>query len=127
MEFASNHFDYIMLGAGLSGLMLAYRMSQDAFFKDKSVLILDKSDKTKNDRTWCFWSEDTREWDSIISKKWSKIRFKSTGFDAEIPLTNYTYNKIEGLDFYQFLFEKLQSSKNIAAKIVESALVFLDY
>ena len=116
MEFASNHFDYIMLGAGLSGLMLAYRMSQDAFFKDKSVLILDKSDKTKNDRTWCFWSENTREWDSIISKKWSNICFKSTGFDAEIPLTNYTYNKIEGLDFYQFLFEKLQSSKNIVFK-----------
>ncbi|MEE3245547.1 MAG: lycopene cyclase family protein, partial [Bacteroidota bacterium] len=112
MQDATNHFDYIILGAGLSGLMLAYRMSQDAFFKDKSVLILDKSDKTINDRTWCFWSQHTAEWDTVISKKWNTIRFKSAGFDAKIPLKKYTYSKIEGLDFYSQIFEQLRSSKN---------------
>ncbi|RXG30974.1 lycopene cyclase family protein [Leeuwenhoekiella palythoae] len=112
MQDATNHFDYIILGAGLSGLMLAYRMSQDAFFKDKSVLILDKSDKKINDRTWCFWSQHTAEWDTVISKKWNTIRFKSAGFDAEIPLKKYTYSKIEGLDFYNQIFEQLQASKN---------------
>ena len=112
MQDATNHFDYIILGAGLSGLMLAYRMSQDAFFKDKSVLILDKSDKKINDRTWCFWSQHTAEWDAVISKKWKTIRFKSVGFDAEIPLKKYTYSKIEGLDFYNQIFEQLQASKN---------------
>ncbi|HBO30621.1 MAG TPA: lycopene cyclase [Leeuwenhoekiella sp.] len=112
MQDATNHFDYIILGAGLSGLMLAYRMSQDAFFKDKSVLILDKSDKKINDRTWCFWSQHTAEWDAVISKKWKTIRFKSVGFDAEIPLKKYTYSKIEGLDFYNQIFEQFQASKN---------------
>ena len=33
---------YIILGAGASGLMLAYRMSQDRNFDDKSILIIDQ-------------------------------------------------------------------------------------
>ena len=40
-------YDYIIIGAGASGLMMAYRMSKDSFFDDKSILILDKEQKTK--------------------------------------------------------------------------------
>ena len=35
-------YDYIILGAGASGLMLAFRMSQDIFFDEKSILIIDQ-------------------------------------------------------------------------------------
>ena len=42
-------YDYIILGAGASGLMLAYRMASDLFFDNKSILILDK-DTDKNIR-----------------------------------------------------------------------------
>ena len=34
--------DYIIIGAGASGLMLAYRMALDPFFDDKSIVIFDK-------------------------------------------------------------------------------------
>ncbi|MFL2578874.1 MAG: NAD(P)-binding protein, partial [Parvicellaceae bacterium] len=43
---------YIILGAGASGLLLAYRMSQDRYFDDKSILIIDKVKDKGNDRTW---------------------------------------------------------------------------
>ena len=35
-------FDYIIVGAGASGLMMAYRMSKDSFFDNKKILIIDK-------------------------------------------------------------------------------------
>ena len=35
-------YDYIILGAGASGLLLAYRMSQDSYFDDKAILIVDQ-------------------------------------------------------------------------------------
>jgi len=35
--------DYLILGAGASGLMLAYRMANDPFFDHKSILIIDKN------------------------------------------------------------------------------------
>ena len=43
-----DYYDYIIVGGGSSGLMTAYRMSKDSFFDDKSILILDKEQKTKN-------------------------------------------------------------------------------
>lgn len=116
MQNTSLDYDYIILGAGLSGLMLAKALVSDLYFKDKSILILDKSDKDTNDRTWCFWSENTQDWDAIISKKWESILFKGENFQAEIPLKKYSYNKIEGIDFYESVFKMLQASKQVTFK-----------
>ena len=52
-------YDYIIVGAGASGLLLADALGSDSFFSKKSILLLDKSDKSQNDRTWCFWEKDT--------------------------------------------------------------------
>ncbi|MGO4912535.1 lycopene cyclase family protein [Leeuwenhoekiella sp. W20_SRS_FM14] len=116
MQKTSLHFDYIILGAGLSGLMLAKSLVSDPYFSDKSILLIDKSEKNKNDRTWCFWSENSHNWDAVISKQWNKIRFKGSAFDAEIPLKEYSYNKIEGINFYNSVFEILRASKQVTFK-----------
>ena len=116
MQKTSLHFDYIILGAGLSGLMLAKSLVSDPYFLNKSILLIDKSEKNKNDRTWCFWSENSDNWDTVISKQWNKIRFKGSAFDAEIPLKEYSYNKIEGIDFYNSVFEILRASKQVTFK-----------
>ncbi|MCC4211317.1 lycopene cyclase family protein [Leeuwenhoekiella parthenopeia] len=116
MQNTSLHYDYLILGAGLSGLMLAQALVSDPYFKDKRILLLDKSEKNTNDRTWCFWSENTRDWDAVISKKWERIAFKGENFSAEIPLDSYSYNKIEGIDFYESVFRKLRASKQLTFK-----------
>jgi len=41
------NYHYIIIGAGAAGLNLALAMNEDAFFKDKKILILDKDKKTK--------------------------------------------------------------------------------
>ncbi|WP_031426954.1 lycopene cyclase family protein [Flavimarina sp. Hel_I_48] len=109
-------YDYIILGAGLSGLTLALRITEDPFFKDKEILILDRKEKIENDRTWCFWHQGKSRWENIISKKWYKIGFKTTDFDAKIPISPYSYNKITGLDFYTYCFEQLKKNNRISFK-----------
>ena len=47
-------YDYIITGTGASGLMLAYYMAIDPFFDSKKILLIEKEQKQKNDRTWCF-------------------------------------------------------------------------
>ena len=116
MQAQTPQFDYLILGAGLSGLLLAKSLVSDSYFSDKRILIIDNSDKTKNDRTWCFWSENTIPWDSIISKKWNLVKFKSTSYDKNIPLKNYSYNKVEGIDFYKETLALLQASGQVSFK-----------
>ena len=48
-------FDYIICGAGASGLLLANAMIEDKFFTDKKILLIEKDKKSINDRTWGLW------------------------------------------------------------------------
>ncbi|WP_179346377.1 lycopene cyclase family protein [Winogradskyella ursingii] len=105
-------YDYIILGAGASGLMLAYRMEKDLFFKDKSILIIDENQKTGNDRTWCFWEDGAGEWDSILTKSWSNIFFGGSGYSNEINIEPYNYKMVRSEDFYKFIFEKIDQKSN---------------
>lgn len=107
-----NQYDYIITGSGASGLMLAYRMSKDPFFNDCSILIIDKEKKEANDRTWCFWENNTGEWDHLVYKSWNTILFKSNFFKKEIPLDSYSYKMIRSADFYKQLRKILYSKEN---------------
>lgn len=107
------HFDYIFTGAGLASLMTVYKMVLSGKFLDKSILLLDKDAKKTNDRTWCFWEKEDSVWNSIISKKWDLALFANENFKRDLDLKPYSYNKINGLDFYNFVFEKISNQPNI--------------
>ena len=103
---------YIILGAGASGLMLAYRMSQDRNFDDKSILIIDQVKDKGNDRTWCYWEEGEGEWDDLLSKKWSKVFFGSEDFTNTLDISPYTYKMIRSQKFYHKLWRSIEQKSN---------------
>jgi lycopene beta-cyclase len=104
--------DYIILGAGASGLMLAYRMAKDDFFDDKSIVIIDKNQAKGNDRTWCFWETPCGEWDNLLHKSWDKIFFGSSTYKAELPTEPYQYKMIRSANFYNYLWSQISKKKN---------------
>ena len=103
---------YIILGAGASGLMLAYRMSQDSYFDDKSILIIDQVKDKGNDRTWCYWEEGEGEWDDLLSKKWYKVFFGSEDFTNTLDISPYTYKMIRSQKFYHKLWRSIEQKSN---------------
>ena len=107
------HYDYIFAGAGLSALMTAYRMAVSGNFNDKEILLIDKSPKKSNDRTWCFWEKDAGEWDAIVSNKWDSALFSNEEFSRVMELRPYKYKMIKGIDFYNHVFETLSKNPNI--------------
>ncbi|MFD1063554.1 lycopene cyclase family protein [Winogradskyella litorisediminis] len=106
-------YDYIILGAGASGLMLAYRMANDEFFNNKSILIIDKASNKGNDRTWCYWEKGQGEWDSILEKRWSSVFFGSKNFNKTIDISPYYYKMIRSEKFYHRLWQNINKAKNI--------------
>ena len=68
-------YDYIITGSGASGLILTYRMARDSFFDDKSILVIDREKKSKNDRTWSYWEIGEGDWNDILTKSWDVVEF----------------------------------------------------
>lgn len=106
------HYHYIFTGSGLSALMTVYEMLLSGKFTDKSILLIDEKTKKVNDRTWCFWDENNI-FDEIISKRWNQAIFANEKFNRVLELAPYQYKKINGLDFYEFIFKIISEHKNI--------------
>ena len=104
---------YIILGSGASGLLLAYRMSQDSYFDDKSILIIDQVKDKGNDKTWCYWEEGTGEWDELLTKKWHKVFFGSEFFTDILDILPYSYKMIRSEKFYHKLWRSIELKSNI--------------
>jgi lycopene beta-cyclase len=105
-------YDYIILGSGLSGLLTAYRMANDSWFDDKSILLIDKEIKNQNDRTWCFWEKPYGEFDSILSKTWEKAFVGNKDFQQSFDMHPYLYKMIRSSDFYKLAFDTISSKSN---------------
>ncbi|WP_158975267.1 lycopene cyclase family protein [Cellulophaga sp. L1A9] len=106
-------FDYIIIGAGAAGLLLADAMGKDSFFSKKSILLLDKNAKQNNDRTWCFWEKGQGAFDDILHKKWNTIRFAGKEINEKYAIAPYQYKMIKGIDFYASILKKLEGYSNI--------------
>jgi len=104
---------YVIIGGGLAGLQLALRLEQEVFFKGKKIAIIEPSNKSTNDKTWCFWEEGKGNWDHLITKKWKKGTFISSEITQDLDLDPYSYKMLKSLDFYEYAKEKLSTSEDI--------------
>ena len=107
-----NYFDFIICGAGASGLLLLKAIREDSFFNEKSILIIEKEIRNVNDRTWSYWESPNGSFDSILSKKWSKANFCSEDFNSDFDLNPYQYKMLRSAGFYQSIRNKYSKLKN---------------
>lgn len=105
-------YDYIIAGTGCAGLSLAVHLIQSGKFSDKRILLVDREEKQKNDRTWCFWETDPGLFDSIVYKKWEKAWFYGQDLSRKLELTPYEYKLIRGIDFYKYCFNLIRQQPN---------------
>lgn len=109
----SNQFDYIIIGSGLAGLQLALSLSRDEYFQNKKIALLDKSSKTENDKTWCFWEQGEGKWESIIHKSWSAGEVITSNKQIDFQLEPYRYKMIRSIDFYNYVLAELNKISTV--------------
>ena len=105
-------FDYIICGAGASGLLLANAMIKDDFFRDKKILLIEKDSKSINDRTWGLWDDKTNVLESIVYKSWDNAEFIGQSFKKHFLLEPYKYKMVKAIDFYSHFLEKVNNASN---------------
>ena len=112
-------YDYIIAGAGCAGLSLAVHLIHSGQFSNKRILIIDKDQKQKNDRTWSFWETEPGLFESIVYRKWKHTWFHSENFSRLLDLSPYEYKMIRGIDFYKYCFNIIQQQPNFEIRYGE--------
>ncbi|HMN89912.1 MAG TPA: lycopene cyclase family protein [Saprospiraceae bacterium] len=105
-------YDYIIAGGGCAGLNLALHLNRMQAGACR-ILLVDRDSKTKNDRTWCFWSNAIDAFAPIVTKRWSALIFADEAGAQQHALHEYQYQLIRGIDFYDFVKAELSNNSNI--------------
>ncbi len=106
-------YDFVICGGGMAGLSLAYYLVNSSF-ADKRILLIEPSEKNKNDRTWAFWEEGVGTFESIVYRSWNQLNFYDTQGKVQLLETgSYNYKVIRGIDFYEFTQKKLAEFPNV--------------
>ncbi len=105
--------DIILAGGGLSGLTLALEMAQQPFFQHKRILLLDRDEKAKNDRTWCFWATEEEPLPPVTFQTWSQCQFYGDDLAKTLEIKPFKYHMVRGLDFYTWAKQELARHGNV--------------
>ncbi|NER09735.1 lycopene beta-cyclase [Muriicola jejuensis] len=106
-------YDFIIIGAGAAGLMLADGMGKDPAFRHRKILLLDRETKRTNDRTWCYWEKDNGPFDEILHKRWDQIYLSGENLKKTYDIAPYSYKMVRGIDFYSDYLSRIQTYSHI--------------
>lgn len=106
-------YDYIIAGSGCAGLSLLYRILKESQLTEKRILVIDKSLKNKNDRTWCFWEKGSGLFETIVTHQWKTLEFLSDDFERKFEMPEYRYKMILGIDFYNYVLDFAKKFQNV--------------
>lgn len=122
---AQNNADYIIVGAGLSGLSLALSLLDNPLTSAKRMLIIEAALSAYSCRTWCFWGQQASSLEHLVKKTWQNIAIFKKGKTHRAALNTYTYKMINSTDFRTYAMSRLSEAGNVAF-IHERVSVVLD-
>jgi len=104
--------DYLIAGGGVAGLSLAYALTQSPL-RNRSILIVDREEKGRNDRTLSYWADRPTPFDAIACRTWKRVQITGAEGSRAFDLGPYRYHTIRGADFYAFVLQALRACPNV--------------
>ncbi|MBM3437893.1 MAG: hypothetical protein FJX91_02050 [Bacteroidetes bacterium] len=102
-------YAYIIQGAGASGLWLAYWMDQQGLLESKQLLIIEGDSNKLNDRTWCFWTDESTQDFPFVDRQWSSLWVQG----QTQPIAPYQYCHARSAIFYQWIKSSLHKNAHV--------------
>lgn len=96
--------------------MLATAMVEDPHFQKYSILLLERQQTRKNDRTWSYWEKGEGYYDPLLLHKWDTIRFKDKQGELLRDIRPYAYKTLRALDFYTHHGAQLEACPNVTRR-----------
>jgi lycopene beta-cyclase len=96
---SEQQFDFIIAGAGAAGLTLLWYMLRSKKLSDKKILLLDKSLKPTDSKTWCFWSDENHPASHLIHHTWKELDVVTENGLITDSLKKINYHCIRSIDY----------------------------
>jgi lycopene beta-cyclase len=106
-------FDYIIIGAGCSGLSLAFEMNANNLFENKTCAIIDKRENFNSDKIWSYWGVDTHSFNDCLINKWNKFIVKNNNEEIILNCEDFEYQSIDSGKFYKKILDNLSTNQNV--------------
>jgi lycopene beta-cyclase len=104
--------DYLFVGGGASATLLLLSMEKNGLLNGKEIVVIDPDDKSKNDKTFCFWTSRKKQASllcaPIISHKWSNFRGQNRKIEQGEELT---YCMVKSSDLYAEMKRLIETFK----------------
>lgn len=107
---ASSAVDYVIVGAGVSGLTLAYFLAQYSP-RSTSILILDRDQDP--DYNISFWSDRETPFEPIMLNTWQRIAVRFGENTRVCSLGRYHLKAFWRADFDAYLYQQLKAFPNV--------------
>lgn len=106
-------YDYIIAGAGLAGLSLAWKFIHSPAFSHSKLLVIDEKLSAENDKTWSFWTREKPIFEDLIYKSWKQAQVIFNGQSILQELREYTYHSIKSQAFTASIINELRQNEQV--------------
>ena len=107
-------FDYIIIGGGCAGLLLAYELEINEKLKNKTLAIIEPRTEYKKDKTWSFWKVANHNFEDCVKKSWENFTVNIAKKTNHLECVDYPYQSVDSGLFYEKINTKLKENKNIS-------------
>lgn len=106
-------FDIIIAGAGAAGLSLLWKLLKSNKLKESRILLIDSNLKPTDDKTWCFWDDQSVQLDEFIYHTWNTLEVTAHKNNFIENLSKYSYNCIRSMDYSRRIIGYAKQSENV--------------
>jgi lycopene beta-cyclase len=108
--------DLVILGGGCAGLSLAHRIALSD--SPMRVIVVDVRTSYSDDRSWCFWADDSHELRALVHHQWESWVYQRAGSAAHPHrVDGLSYQYIRGVDFYTYCRSIINSSPTVELRL----------
>ena len=113
MKTTRHKYDIVILGAGCSGMLLSFFLSNKKTKHKKNILLIERNQSFVFDKTWCFWEDKSiNTLNECINNSWSNWFLCNNNENILKNSRSYKYNQIKSIDFFRFIEKIINNDRN---------------
>lgn len=113
--------DLVILGGGCAGLSLAMALANQGA-RCPRTLIIEPRVRYTNDRTWCYWKDDSAPAAYPTQHSWQTMRVTHAGQNVLLDCGSTPYQMVAAQDFYAAAQASIERQPNLRLRLGTSVV-----